>query len=385
MFKIVNIIEEGKLGGPQIYIMRVAGGLQGHVETLIIMPKENSEAFRELCDTLGVSYKTFWISRITKEWKVALRYLLFFPFEIAGLARFFWKNKYDLVYACGGSWQYKGVIAGKLAGRKVLWHLNDTSMPWVFLQLFHALSRYADGYIFASERSKEYYGSLVKKDKPQFVIPAPVDTQKFDPARSYCGDEALIKQWQGKIVIGTIANVNPIKGLDVFIRAAAALNKQFDDLFFIVVGQTYANQQRYFNRLKQLCDCLLVGNVEFVGGRRDVRPLLQRFDIYVCSSQAESSPMAVWEAMGMEKPVVSTDVGDVSIYVRNGHCGFIVDVGDWEVLSEKLASLVVDEDLRRMFGYRGREIAIKKLDVDLCVQRHLNAYKQMLHDYRIEG
>ena len=48
-------------------------------------------------------------------------------------------------------------------------------------------------------------------------------------------------------------------------------------------------------------------NIYFINSRRDVRPLLKRFDIYVCSSDNEASPLSVWEAMSMKKPIVSTD------------------------------------------------------------------------------
>ena len=57
-----------------------------------------------------------------------------------------------------------------------------------------------------------------------------------------------------------------------------------------------------------------------------MRPLLKRFDVYVCSSKAESSPISVWEAMSMAKPIVSTSVGDVPLYVQNEHNGYIVEI-----------------------------------------------------------
>ena len=137
---IACVLEDGKLGGPQIYILRMAVALKEKIDITIVMPMENSENFRKLCDISGVSYKTFWLSRITKEWKVALRYVLFFPYEICRLALYFFKEKFSLVYVCGGSWQYKGAIAGRLSGSKVVWHLNDSSFPFLFRKIFRSLS-----------------------------------------------------------------------------------------------------------------------------------------------------------------------------------------------------------------------------------------------------
>ena len=109
-----------------------------------------------------------------------------------------------------------------------------------------------------------------------------------------------------------------------------------------------------------------------------MRPLLKRFDIYMCSSEAESSPISVWESMAMAKPVVSTDVGDVPLYVREGLNGFIVEVGNGEEMANRLEELVLDEELRSKFGQRSREIAVDKLDIEKCAQRHWTAYNAII-------
>lgn len=53
--RIANIIEEGKLGGPQGRISAVAAALRGQGDSTVIMPAENSEAIQQRCDALGVS------------------------------------------------------------------------------------------------------------------------------------------------------------------------------------------------------------------------------------------------------------------------------------------------------------------------------------------
>ena len=374
IIRIANIIEEGKLGGPQIRMVMVADALKDRVETTIIMPEENSEPFRRLCEKHQITSKIFPLSRITKEWRVALRYLLFSVTEIFQLKSFFKKNNFDLVHVSGGSWQYKGVIAGKLAGKKVIWHLNDTSMPGFIRVFFSFISHMADGFIFASERSMNYYRPLIKKSKPEFVIQAPVDTQQFDPEGKYSGDEKILKEWEDKIVIGTTANINPIKGLEIFINAAAKVNQKIDNIQFVIVGPVFKNQQRYFKNLQRLCEKLSLYNIKFAGVRSDVRPILNRFDIYVCSSRAESSPISVWEAMSMRKPIVSTDVGDVPLYIRDGYNGFIVKTNNAKSLGERLELLAKDANMRKAFGKRSREIAIQELDIKQCTDRHFTAY-----------
>lgn len=376
--RIANIIEEGKLGGPQVRICAVAAALRGQADTTVIMPAENSEAFQKRCDALGVSYRVLPITRITREWRVAVRYVLFSFFEVLRLARVLKKGGFDLVHVSGGSWQFKGVLAAKLAGKKVLWHLNDTSMPGFIRALFRILSPLADGYIFASERSKDYYGGLVDTAKPQFVIPAPVDVSHFQPDAELQDAEDDLARWPGKVVVGLVGNISRVKGLETFIRLAAEANCKVENLHFVVIGPVFGNQQKYYDSLCKLAAELGVMNIEFVGGREDVRPLLKRFDIYVCSSNAESSPISVWEAMAMELPIVSTDVGDVPLYVMAGENGFIAPVGDHNALAGFVCKLAADEALRERLGRSARTRVVEELDTRACAEKHLEAYRTVL-------
>jgi len=355
--RIANVIEEGKLGGPQVRMVRVAAALRERAETLIVMPRANSGPFRELCAAHAVPYRTLPLTRITKEWRAALAYLLFSPWEILRLAHLFRRERIDLVHASGGSWQYKAVIAARLVGIPAIWHLNDTAMPGWVRRLFRLVQPLASGLIFASHRSQDYYGGLVAPGRPQAVVPSTVDTVHFDPALAFTPDADLPSTIDGPI-IGTVANVNPIKGLETLIRAAACLPELGHDAHVVVVGPVFGRQRGYHRRLLALASELGVNRIRFVGSRPDVRPLLARFDVYVCSSLAESSPTAVWEAMAMACPVVSTDVGDVSRHIDDGKSGFVVPVGDHAAMADRIAEMLDAPARRASMGLRAREAAI---------------------------
>lgn len=378
LLRVANIVEESRMGGPQVRIAAVACVLKGSVNTTVVMPLEHSEVFRKVLDGCRTPYQTLALSRITKELSMALRYVFRSGWEIYTLTRYLRSERFDLVHVSGGAWQYKGVIAGRIAGCKVLWHLNDTSMPWLFRALFSMFSRFADGYIFASERTRNYYGALIPRGKAEFVIPAPVDIGRFDPDRHVAGDEDLLARWAGKIVIGTVGNVNRIKGFDLFLQVADSLNKRFDDLQFLVVGPIFDSQAQYYEKLQRMAVQYDLNNVEFVGARMDVRPLLKRMDIYVCASRTESSPISVWEAMAMAKPIVSTDVGDVAVHVKDGESGFIVPPGDVDALQQRIGRLISDAALRASLGRQARDAAVSNLGLDRCAAQHLEAYAKTM-------
>ena len=379
--RVANIIEDGRLAGPQIRMINVASALSPNYETTIVMPERNSSEFQKRCDKYSVPYKMLPITRITIKDRIeALRYLIFFVHEIFLISRFLKKKQFDLVHVSGGSWQIKGLIAAKIAKTKVIWHLNDSQMPSIVRLIFKFLSNFSDGFIYASSRSYKYYCDLAPKSTKTVIIQAPVDINQFDPNLYFIDDDGDIPNLEKSIVVGTVANINPVKGFELIIKAAAILNQKKISSVFLILGPVYEPQRYYYKKLQELCEKLAVDNIYFVGSRSDVRPLLSRFDIYICSSSFESSPISVWEAMSMAKPVVSTDVGDVSRFVREDHNGYIVQVGDEVAFADKISRLIVSKERRRLFGEKSREIVRRELSLEKCVKKHMDFYMLVLGD-----
>jgi glycosyltransferase involved in cell wall biosynthesis len=373
--KICNIIEEGRLGGPQIRIAEVAKDLKKHnVDTTVVYPKYQSDAFKRKLYEYNVKAVCLPLHKITKEIKHLIKYIIYFFFELILLYRFFKKENFDIIHCSGGSWQYKGIIAGKLAGSKTLWHLNDTEMPLFIRFIFKFIALYfADSIIVAGKRVKTFYvDELGLRKKSVFEIQAPVDTMHFNPKLAE-PDEKLSRYDGIKIIM--VGNLNPKKGAEYFIQMAYNLNKLYDNLHFFIVGLHLKSQKAYLEKLNNLKNDLCLQNVIFYGASHDVRSVLKASDIYVCSSIAEASPMSVWEAMSMGKAVVSTDVGDVSCFIKNNVNGFIVPIKDADSLADKVNILIIRRELRKNFGKKARESVRKYLDIKIAVKKHVDAYR----------
>jgi glycosyltransferase involved in cell wall biosynthesis len=117
----------------------------------------------------------------------------------------------------------------------------------------------------------------------------------------------------------------------------------------------------------------------FYGPSDNVPSVLKAADIYVCSSIAEASPISVWEAISMAKSTVTTNVGDVALFIREGESGFVVPVKNAKALAVKVSLLIDDDSLRFSFGERARQIAVDCLDIEICVKKHEELYRRIFN------
>ena len=134
--RVANIIEEARIGGPQIRNLNVAKVLKENIDVTLVFPIENSKAIKKQCNLLGVNYLSLSLTTINRSMLGILIYIILFPFEVVMLARLFKKHKFDLVHVSGGCWQSKGIFAAKLARIKVIWELNDTNSPSIVRKIF---------------------------------------------------------------------------------------------------------------------------------------------------------------------------------------------------------------------------------------------------------
>jgi glycosyltransferase involved in cell wall biosynthesis len=103
--------------------------------------------------------------------------------------------------------------------------------------------------------------------------------------------------------------------------------------------------------------------VRWLGLRRDVAALLDAADGFVLSSAWEGMPLALGEAMAMEKPALATDVGGVPELV--GECGVIVPPRNAAALPEAMLALMrrTQHD-RDAMGRLARERIVKHFSMD---------------------
>ena len=134
--QVGNIIEEGRMGGPQLRMFNLALSLNKKIDMTLILPSQNSKIFKKKCKSLNIKTLSVDLTTLRRNWISILKYVFLFPIEVMKLSLLFKKYKFDIIHVSGGSWQIKGVIAAKLVGKKVVWELNDTYAPKVIRAFF---------------------------------------------------------------------------------------------------------------------------------------------------------------------------------------------------------------------------------------------------------
>lgn len=121
----------------------------------------------------------------------------------------------------------------------------------------------------------------------------------------------------------------------------------------------------------------LAGSVRWLGLRRDMPALLGAADAFVLSSAWEGMPLAVGEAMAMEKPVVATDVGGVRHLV--GAAGTIVPARNSAALAQAMLALMRKPlEERRLLGRTARQRIVQGFSMEKRADDWENLYRAVL-------
>jgi len=187
------------------------------------------------------------------------------------------------------------------------------------------------------------------------VIPLGVDLEQFTP-----GDRAAARarldlgQWgiaEDERLLLAVGRIEPLKGLDILIRALAQLNERQPAVLAIIGGDDRAEAD--IAKLRALAEDLGVGDaVHFLGPRpHEALPDFYRAaDVVVVPSFYESFGLVAVEAMASGVPVVASRVGGLASTVADGRTGYLIAWRCPEPFAEKIEVLLRNEQLRAALG-----------------------------------
>jgi glycosyltransferase involved in cell wall biosynthesis len=210
----------------------------------------------------------------------------------------------------------------------------------------------------------------------------PVDTSLFtvDPVRRAAARAELGVEAE-ELLVGTVANLNPQKGLEHFVALADALHAAHPDVHFAVLGSAMETQEAYATSIRRLVDAssaCRAGMLRLEDPGERVPHLLPAFDLFVMTSvpRSEGISTTVLEAMACGIPVVSTDVGALSEVVIDSVVGRLVPALNDDLMVEVVGEILTDAERRARMATEARRRAVEFYDVQRCAGAHLRAYER---------
>lgn len=371
MKSILYILEDGRFGGMNKMTADIAERVTTDAfQVHLLLGDFGSAFFVQYLTSKQITYTLVRQSVLSKKKSALLRYAFTLLPDLITLFRVIRKLDPDIVY-CNGSQQIKGVLAATLAGKKVIWHMHDTYQPRPLLILFKIIKVLCrvQWFVASCQRTIDFYGLDTRFTH---ISRPPIDTTSFRSNVQTSIDTTK------PIKVLTISNVNTDKGIDTLIKIAAELNNRSYQFDFTVVGLGADSTNNTYKEVDKLMTTLGVGNVDFVGQKADIQSILSEADLYLCTSRNESGPISVFEALAMQVPVVSTDVGDLGFLFAKYKYGPVFPVGDYMALANELYSQVEQPEKYRTQSLIGRKIAEQELDIAICVAGQIPFYAKVL-------
>ena len=363
------------LSGVTTHIRDLAQGLieEGHTVHLLTAGKqfENHKGMDELYDSLiSVGVRIVNVGYPKCDGKLGyLRYLSLIP-SFFETWKIFLREKYDIIHVHTPLLSF----IPKILGYKFVTTVNCAKMD---VGIFERKPNHQIAI------SKEMYDegitqglnvndiSLVHNGvSPKFLTPVP--SEKVPELKAKYGVP------NDRVVIGYVGRFCHRKGLDILVKACAALSeKGLKDKAHIVFCGNFDNDADKHWLYEIIEKEKLWDNVTFIPFC-DPYLIYKMFDIFVLPSRLEGFGLVSVEAMLSGNCCVRSNVEGAEEQIKDGTTGFLFKSGDYNRLSDILATLLDDEEMRLRVARAGREYAKENFTYKTMCEKTLEVYKKVL-------
>jgi glycosyltransferase involved in cell wall biosynthesis len=171
----------------------------------------------------------------------------------------------------------------------------------------------------------------------------------------------------------SVGRLDPLKDAHTMLRVAAQTTATLPGARFLHYGPVPRGEEIYGRSCLALHERLgLRDRFRFMGPTTDPTGVVRASDVVLMTSISEGLPIAILEAMGQARPVVSTGVGGVPEVVRG--CGLVCAPGDDHALARAVLLLLRNPELAWRLGRRGHRRLGRLFNETACV----DGYRELL-------
>jgi glycosyltransferase involved in cell wall biosynthesis len=371
--ELLFLLRSLNYGGAERQVVALTTSLRQTGESVAVATLYSAGPWRKNLEAAGVPLYT-----LGKHW----RWDVFFFFRLMKLVR---EIRPTILHGCLGTANILTVLLHPLLpGVRIVWGVRASDMDlrrygWLDRLLYRlecALSRFADLIIANSYTGLNYAVAHGFPKEKMVVISNGIDTDQFSPdphLRKKALDDLGVAETDH--VIGLVGRLDPMKDHPTFLKAAALLAGERQDVRFLCVGD---GPKRYEAQMRGMCEELgLAKRVIWISAAENITAMYNAMDVMTCaSSYGEGFSNAIGEAMACGVPCVVSDVGDSRWIV--GETGWVVPPGNSTALCAGWRQMLeLDADARIEQGKRARNRIVHHFDLARFVVETRDALKSI--------
>ncbi len=369
--KVLHLISGGDTGGAKTHIISLIKGINKLSEAKIICFIEDS--FYYDSKSAGINIEVY---------KQKKRY----DMSVVGrLVNEIESKDYDIVHCHGARANFIAMfLKNKIRKPLITTIHSDYKLDFkdnfykrvVFTTLNKIALKKFQYYIAVSDTFKEMLVDRGFKGENIFTVYNGIDMgQKIE----YISKNDFLNRYgidyKGKTIVGIMARLDKVKDHETFIRAASIVLKKRKDVIFLIGGE--GNDRE---RLISLVEELHISEyVHFLGFVEDPYSFLNAIDINTLTSLSESFPYAVLEGALMKRTIISTNVGGLKKLIDQDENGYLLDVGDYKEIANKIDFLASNKSKAKEMG---ENLYLKVKDnysSHAMAKEHLVIYEKVLN------
>ena len=289
------------------------------------------------------------------------------------IARYFKQLNMDLIHSFHYAPDYSEALAAKIAG--IPWIYTKKNMNWGGKSKNGwKLRTVLANHIIAQNKSMiSWFFSNSKKIS---LIPRGVDINHFSPkSKNLNLLEQLLIPKSEKVIL-TVANLVPVKGIEVLLDAFELLSKNNDNITLLIVGE---NNNEYGTTLKKKSKRMKFNHkILFIGKVQNIVDYYSIADIFILPTlkKGEGCPVSLLEAMACGLPVLASDIpGIQDILEPIHHCLF--NSGDVPELQKGIEKLLIKNENKK--NENNRDQIKMNYSIEKEVKSHEIIYKKCLN------
>ncbi len=292
--------------------------------------------------------------------------------NLTHVAKFVRSHDIEIVHAHAARDYHLAALAVRLASRARFVFTRHALFP--LRGINRRLLRNADQAIAVSEAvARSLRSSGVIEPSKIAVIHNGVDIDRF--ARSAVCTRGL----DFPVLVGTVGHLAPIKGHDVFVRAAALIAARRRSVQFVIIGEDKSSDTGYRRSLESLIAELgLTGVLDMPGWRDDITAVLSSLTLFVSAARSEPFGLAIVEAMAAALPIVAAASEGALEIIEDGYSGKLVPADDPDALAHAINNLLDDPLECSRLGSNAQLSARQRYSLERMVSNTESVYCEVL-------